>query len=78
MGAKNLYGITIYSAWMTFTVGGAPIAPTTVSPAGTITDNTPSYVWNPSVGASFYDLYVYPDGSTSPVVSNLSIPASPN
>jgi PKD repeat protein len=78
VGAKNLYGTSTFSAWMTFTVGGVPVAPTTVSPTGTIMDNTPSYAWTSSVGASSYDLYVYSYGSAIPIFSNSSIPASSN
>jgi PKD repeat protein len=76
--ARNLNGTSTFSAWTTFTVGGVPIAPTTVSPTGPIMDTTPSYVWIPSVAASSYDLYVYSYGSANPVVSNSSIPASSN
>ena len=77
--AKDVFNYTLASsAWRTFTVGGIPPVPTTVSPTETITDNTPSYVWTHSVGASSYDLYVYPLGSTSPQISNSSLLDSSN
>jgi hypothetical protein len=42
---------------MSFTVSPPP-ASTLVSPSGTITDTTPSYIWNAVLGATWYQLYV--------------------
>lgn len=42
---------------MDFTIA-APPAPLLISPFGRIGDTTPTYVWNPSVGATKYNLLV--------------------
>jgi len=45
---------------MAFTIstgGGVPVAATLISPTGTITTTTPTYVWNAVSNASYYYLY---------------------
>jgi hypothetical protein len=47
-------------------------APAAVSPLGTITTLTPSYVWNPVGGATLYDLYVVDQAGTPVPVTQVS------
>ena len=51
-GAENSYDLTLS------TTGGLPGAATLISPTGTITDSTPSYVWNAVSNSTYYSLYV--------------------
>ncbi len=67
---------TAYSSWMTFTVGIVPATPSVSAPTGTITDTTPTFSWSASTGASWYELYIFPSGSTIPIISYTNIPAS--
>ncbi len=43
--------------------------PVPAAPTGTITDTLPTFSWSKSTNASWYDLYVYPLGSSTPVLS---------
>ncbi len=47
-----------WSDGMSFYVGGAPGKTTLVSPNGTITDTTPTYIWNADGAATSYKLVV--------------------
>ena len=42
----------------TVTVHFGPAAATLISPSGTITDNTPTYIWNAVLGSTWYYLWV--------------------
>ena len=64
------------SAYMTFAVGATPVAPTTISPTGTIASTTPAYVWNAVSGASGYNLYVYSIGSSTYVIKEYTLKTS--
>jgi hypothetical protein len=55
--AKNSLGTGPWSVGKSFTVSPPPAA-TLISPTGTITDNTPTYTWNASSGATWYRLWV--------------------
>jgi hypothetical protein len=54
---SNPAGDGPWSEPMDFTIA-APPAPLLISPFGRIGDTTPTYVWNPSVGATKYNLLV--------------------
>jgi hypothetical protein len=63
----NPVGYGLWSSWMDFTVDAPvptpPGAATLISPEGTISDNTPTYIWNavaepPESAATWYYLYV--------------------
>jgi hypothetical protein len=57
--AKNPAGTSAWSSSKFFTVNAVvvPAVPATVSPSGTVTTLTPSYIWNASEGATSYDLF---------------------
>jgi hypothetical protein len=55
--AYNSAGFGPWSNPLSFTTT-APIAAILVSPAGTITETTPTYTWNAVPGATWYQLYV--------------------
>lgn len=76
VGMINIYNDSAYSPWMTFTVGGAPATPSNLLPTGTVTVTKPTFTWNKSAGASWYDLFVYPAGLSIPITSATSLPAS--
>ncbi len=77
IGARNNYGIVTYSPWQIFTVSGLPTAPTITAPSGTVTSASPVFSWSKSTAASWYELYIYPAGSSTPRYSQTSIPAIP-
>ncbi|NMQ18949.1 hypothetical protein E4P82_06835 [Candidatus Competibacter phosphatis] len=58
------WGSGVYSNWSSykdFTVsggGGGVSTPILISPSGTISDTTPTYLWTGSSGATWYRLYV--------------------
>ena len=64
-----------YSPWQIFTVAGSPAVPAILSPSGTVSTGAPTFSWSKSVYASWYELYIYPLGSSTPVLSQTSIPA---
>ena len=76
VGARNYYGIVTYSPWQIFSLYGIPAAPINLSPSGTILTVMPTYSWTKSAYASWYEFHVYPAGSSLPVISETSIPAS--
>jgi uncharacterized delta-60 repeat protein len=63
----NLIGMGPTSEWMKFTIS-KPVAPTLISPNGTIGDKTPTYKWNAVSSAKKYKLYVYSYSSNGLVV----------
>ncbi len=63
---SNTYGNGPWSSSLTFTVstGQIPAAATLVSPTGTITTTTPTYVWNAVSNATSYYLWVNDSAGT--------------
>ena len=57
-GWNTYYGQGSWSAARSFTISSAPPAATLISPAGNITDNTPTYTWNAVSGSTWYYLWV--------------------
>ena len=76
VGVTNQNGAIAYSPWMTFTVGGISPTPGNLLPTDLLTLTKPTFTWNSSVGASWYDLYVYPGGLSVPIIAAKSIPAN--
>jgi hypothetical protein len=66
VNASNSGGTSAWSAARAITVnaGTPPAVPTNVSPSGTVTTATPTYVWNASAGATSYGLLVQGPGGT--------------
>jgi len=56
--AWNAVGHSTWSSGFAVTVNAPPVAPTLVSPTGTISTAMPSYTWNASPGATSYRLTV--------------------
>lgn len=56
--AKNGAGAGPWSTAKTFTIVTPPAQPTLVSPAGNVTDTTPTYTWNAVASATEYQLWV--------------------
>ncbi len=72
--STNAAGTSLWSAAKPFTVSG-PAAPVVIAPTGTVSVGAPTYSWQPSAGATAYQLQVLnPDGSQKFIET--SIPAS--
>ena len=72
--STNAAGTSLWSAAKPFSVSG-PAAPVVIAPTGTVTVAAPTYSWQPSAGATAYQLQVLnPDGSQKFIET--SIPAS--
>jgi sugar lactone lactonase YvrE len=65
----NDYGYGPWSSGMAFTVSGnLPGATTLISPSGTVSTNSPAYVWNAVPNASWYYLWVTDAGASPKIV----------
>jgi hypothetical protein len=71
--AANAAGTSSWSAGDSITVGaasGPPATPTLVSPTGSVSTLTPTYVWHASAGATWYSLLVANSAGTTVVAEN--------
>jgi formylglycine-generating enzyme required for sulfatase activity len=58
-----------YNDYSYTVAGGVPPAPTLISPTGTITTTTPTYMWNAVLNATYYQLWVNGYGTWYPASS---------
>ncbi len=75
--ARNSSGYTAYSSWMSFSVFSyLPIAPTLLSPSGTVSINPPEFQWSAVSGATMYRLAVYSYNTGSYVILTYVYPSA--
>jgi hypothetical protein len=66
--ARNAVGWGPMSSWKAFTYS-TPVAPTLISPTGTIGTDSPTYQWNDVSGAFLFRLSVYSIDTSSYVIT---------